>query len=82
MKKWTVVALAIAIMFSLGGCAGKTVMFHPHKDQAAFERDKYDCMQDARLELHQMGETNNVFGILVVRPAFERCMRYKHGWQF
>lgn len=68
------VAIAAAL---IAGCAAQPTYYHPTKTQADFERDKYDCEQDAMQRAANAGSPNNPFLI----PGYHRdCMIRKHGY--
>lgn len=68
--------LAIVMVFSFIGCATTTFM-HPTKTAQDFERDKYDCTQEAVRYADAMGASGNP---LIISEQIDACMQAKYGW--
>lgn len=75
MTKVGLTAALIAIT-SLTGCA-KTVLAKPGVDQAQFQRDKYECMQNAQQSAMTMGVAGNPF---FISGELNRCMVEYKGY--
>lgn len=61
----------------LAGCATAPTYYHAGKSQADFERDKYDCEQDAYQRAANVGAPSNP---ILVADYMRDCMLRKHGY--
>jgi hypothetical protein len=69
--------IAILCAVVVAGCAAPKTYYHPGKTQVDFDRDSYDCQQDAYRHASDIGAAGNPF---IVRDAYHDCMLRKHGY--
>jgi len=72
MKFYLAQLVVLGIM--LTGCA-QTMFYHPTKNMADFERDKYDCTVEAE---HSASSTGQDGFWIAQRRNY--CLQAKHGW--
>jgi len=70
------VKIIIAICIILSGCA-PTILVHPTKNDAQFQRDLYECQQIATAYVSNMGFAGNPF---IINDQTRECMVKKYGW--
>lgn len=68
--------LLLIFVFGLTACAQVTY-YHRTKGQDDFNRDSYDCEQDAYHHASDVGAAGNP---LIIRDAYHDCMTRKHGY--
>jgi hypothetical protein len=60
----------------VSGCT-KTMLVHPTKNTADYNRDMYVCKQEAAQYAASLGAAMNPF---IINPRIEECMNFKFGW--
>ena len=73
----TTKAILPVLLACLSGCAAPPTYYHPTKSAADFERDKYDCEQDAYQKTNNVGAAGNP---ILARDYHRDCMVRKHGY--
>jgi len=73
MRNLFVIVITAALV---AGCAD-TILVHPTKNNADFQRDLYECETIANQRVSDMGYSGNVF---MVKDETEKCMKIKYGW--
>lgn len=75
----TPVQLAIIVLCA-GGCA-RTLYYHPTPSLNTveqFEKDKYECVQQATAWAHNFGATGNPF---IIADQTNACLEKLKGWR-